>query len=159
MPPHIIEDCLVAKPRLPKLNQSVGNLLRRASRGLSRRLEAGIESGGISTGVWYYLRVLWEEDGLTQSELSDRLGVMGPTTVSALDRLERKGLVKRERVDDDKRKIMVKLTPKGRALEEKMAPIAVGILEEALAGLSPIERQEFLRMLTLVDSNLESGRE
>lgn len=144
---------------MPKLETSLGNLVRRASRGISRDLESRIEKHGISIGMWYFLRVLWEEDGLTQGELSDRLGVMGPTTVSALERMERSGLVDRVRSEDDKRRVIVTLTSKGRALKAKMAPIARAVVVDAARGLSEPEILELKRMLAIVVRNVDEAPE
>src|SRR5579884_675091 len=77
------------------LFNSVPALMRQVYRGLSRGMEQRSIKYGISIGTWYFLRVLWEKDGVTQSELSDRIGIVGPTTVMAINRMVRDGLVVR----------------------------------------------------------------
>ena len=66
-------------------DSSIGYVLRDTYRGFSRVLQSKIAPHGVSIGQWYFLRVLWEEDGLTQRELSQRVGMMEPTTVTALN--------------------------------------------------------------------------
>src|SRR5688500_9458427 len=93
---------------------SSGYLVRDAHRAFQKVLERRIAPFGVSRGQWYFLRVLWQEDGLTQRELSDRVGTMEPTTVIALQSMERAGLISRVRRSDDRRKTRVFLTPAGR---------------------------------------------
>src|SRR6266511_889072 len=65
-------------------SESSGYLVRDAHRAFQRLLERRIAAYGVTRGQWYFLRVLWNEDGLTQRELSARVGMMEPTTVIAL---------------------------------------------------------------------------
>jgi DNA-binding MarR family transcriptional regulator len=98
------------KAQLP-LAESSGFLVRDANRAFQRLLEKRIAGYGLKRGQWYFLRVLWAEDGLSQRELSARVGTMEPTTVIALRSMERSGLIRRVRSADDKRKAQVRLTP------------------------------------------------
>ncbi len=73
------------------LGGSLGYLVRDANRAFQRLLERRISPHGVTRGQWYFLRVLWEEDGLSQRELSARVGMMEPTTVIALRGMEKAG--------------------------------------------------------------------
>src|SRR5262245_43196205 len=75
--------------------ESAGYLVRDAHRAFQKLLEKRIAASGIARGQWYFLRVLWIEDGLSQRELSTRVGMMEPTTVIALRRMEKAGLRRR----------------------------------------------------------------
>ena len=75
------------------------------NRAFQRLLEKRIAAYGVKRGQWYFLRVLWTEDGLSQRELSARVGTMEPTTVIALRSMEKSGLIRRVRSADDKRKV------------------------------------------------------
>src|SRR5882672_11202367 len=83
--------------------ESSGYLVRDAHRAFQRLLGKRIAAYGITRGQWYFLRVLWTEDGLSQRELSARVGMMEPTTVIALRSMEKSGLIRRVRSTDDKR--------------------------------------------------------
>src|SRR6185295_2987772 len=96
--------------------ESAGYLVRDAHRAFQRLLEKRIAAHGITRGQWYFLRVLWTEDGLSQRELSTRVGMMEPTTVIALRSMETAGLIRRVRSADDKRRAQVRLTPKAQRL-------------------------------------------
>lgn len=92
------------------LAESAGFLVRDANRAFQRLLEKRIAPYGVARGQWYFLRVLWTEDGLSQRELSARVGTMEPTTVIALRTMEKSGLIRRVRSTDDKRRSHVWLS-------------------------------------------------
>lgn len=140
------------------LATSVGYQLRMAHRASQRYLQERIEPHGVTLGMWYFLRALWQEDGLTQRELSHRIGTMEPTTLSAIAGMEKSGLVLRERNAADRRKLHVWLTPKGRALKATLMPLAVGVVEKATEGFSPEDRERFLAYLGMVQRNLADPR-
>jgi DNA-binding MarR family transcriptional regulator len=121
------------------LDQSVPYLMRQTSRLFMRLLERRIARHGITIGMWFFLRALWEEDNLTQAELSDRVGVVGATTVSAVERLEREGWIARRRSEIDKRAIHVSLTPAGRQLEAEIGHHAKDAADFGLQALGPEE--------------------
>jgi DNA-binding MarR family transcriptional regulator len=99
--------------------------------------------------------MLWEKDGSTQRELGERVGINGPTMVAALNSMERAGLVKRVQNRDDRRKINVFLTERGRKVKSKLWPMAAEVLAIGLSGLSQAQVQSLNKMLTRVRVNLE----
>lgn len=133
---------------------SVGYQLRMANRATQRYLQARIEPYGVTPGMWYFLRALWQEEALTQRELSRRIGTMEPTTLSALAAMERAGLVTRERDGRDRRKLTVLLTEKGKALKAVLLPLATQVVDQATAGFSPEDKARFLGYLAAVQRNL-----
>ncbi|WP_188713498.1 MarR family winged helix-turn-helix transcriptional regulator, partial [Croceicoccus mobilis] len=92
---------------------SIGYQIRLTHRLMQKLLQLKIEQFGVTLGMWYFLRVLWDQDGLTQKELSDLVGTMEPTTLSAIASMEQRGIVARVRNAADKRKINIFLTPYG----------------------------------------------
>lgn len=135
-------------------NNSIGYLSRIAFRSFSRALEKRTLPHGVTAGQWRFLRVLWREDGLTQRELSRRVGMREPTTVTALKSLEKSGFVRRKQSEDDRRKIHVFLTPTAKKLQAELAPCVAEVNEIALRGLSPEEVTTLRRLLQHVGRNL-----
>jgi len=135
---------------------SVGYQIRATHRALQRFLQFKIEPHGIPLGMWYFLRALWHEDGLTQRELSDRVGTMEPTTLSAILIMEKKGLVRRVRNQDDRRKWHIHLTPKGRALKTRLLPLAREVVDTAVQNLSRGEVTQLLKGLAEVQKSLHA---
>jgi len=136
----------------------VAFLLRDAQRSLSRALADRIAGHGVTIGQWYFLRALWEEDGLTQRELSQRVGMMEPTTVAALNGMERRKLVRRVRNQRDRRKINIHLTELGQNLRNTLMPCEEEVNMLAVDGLSGAERRALHKALQQVARNLNNNR-
>jgi DNA-binding MarR family transcriptional regulator len=141
------------------LAESSGFLVRDANRAFQRLLEKRINAYGLKRGQWYFLRVLWNEDGLTQRELSTRVGTMEPTTVIALRSMEKAGLIRRVRDADDKRKAQVWLTPKAERLRDELLVVARGITDAAEQGVSSGELELFRRVIARMTANLDRVKE
>jgi DNA-binding MarR family transcriptional regulator len=135
--------------------RSVGFVVREVWRLYARCLQPRIAREGVSIGMWFILRMLWDEDGTTQRELGGRVGINGPTMVTALNSMERAGLVKRVHNQDDRRKINVFLTKRGRELKRKLWPMAAEVLALSMAGLTRSEVQSLSEMLAQLRANLE----
>jgi MarR family transcriptional regulator, organic hydroperoxide resistance regulator len=138
-------------------DQSVGYLVRETHRAFLRALGTRVSRHGVSIGMWYFLRALWEEDGLTQRELSRRVRMMEPTTATALESMERRGLISRTRNSLDRRKINIYLTGEGRRLREALLPYAMEVNRAALAGIPvkkiPLLREQLDRMRHNLDAD------
>ncbi len=136
------------------LDAGLSQIVRDLNRAFTRSLQARIAVHGVTMGQWFFLRALWEQDGLTQRELSQRVGMMEPTTVTALNGMERRGLVQRVRNPHDRRKVNIFLTAKGRALRDVLVPCAREVNDIALDGVDPEEVGEFLALLRRMTVNL-----
>jgi DNA-binding MarR family transcriptional regulator len=118
-------------------NDRLAHLVRDAARALGRSLSVRLAEHHVSFGHWSFLRVLWVEDRLTQRELSERVGVMEPTTSSAIKTMERLGYVVRRQHEGDRKKVYIHLTPKGRLLEKRLVPMAEETNRVAIEGVAP----------------------
>ena len=136
--------------------ESVGYQVRATHRALQRFLQFKIEPHGITTGMWYFLRALWHEDGLTQRELSVRVGTMEPTTLSAILVMEKKGLVRRVRNASDRRKWHIHLTPKGRTAKTRLLPLAREVVDTAVQNLSRGDVTQLLKALAEVQNSVHA---
>lgn len=125
------------------LDVSLGNVVRIAHRLLIRDLDKALSSVGVSRGQWYFLNALWQEDGLTQRELSDRVGMKEPTTALALNGMEKSHLVYRVRDTGDLRKVRVYLTEAGHGMRNILLPMIKTINDRATAGISPQDLATF----------------
>lgn len=144
-----------AEPLEFQPQHSVGYLLRDTYRAFSKVLQARISAHGVSIGQWYFLRVLWEEDGLTQRELSQRVGMMEPTTVTALNGMEKRGYVKRVRNATDRRKVNIFLTEKGRALRARLLPHAAEVNRIASKNATTQDIEKIRSVLNNMKENLD----
>lgn len=129
------------------LENSFGHLVRSIYRMQGQHLQARLAEDGISFGCWYFLRVLWLEDMITQRELSLRTGVNEATTRTAVDRMEAEKLVTRRVDAKDRRKRYIRLTPRARELKPTLIKFADDLNTMMLLPLSGDEKSTFLRHL------------
>jgi DNA-binding MarR family transcriptional regulator len=132
----------------------LAHLVKDATRALVRALQMRLVEHGVSFGHWTFLRILWEHDGPTQRELSEQAGVMEPTTFSALKAMEKLGYVARRQLPENRKNIYVFLTPKGRALKEKLVPLAEDVNRVAVAGISAEDVSRSREILLAIIENL-----
>lgn len=135
--------------------ESVGFVVREVWRSFARCLQPRIAREGVSIGMWFVLRMLWDEDGMSQRELSERVGINGPSMVTAINSMERAGLVKRVQHRTDRRKINIFLTERGRKLKSKLWPMAAEVLTLGLSGLTANQVKSLNKMLMQILLNLE----
>lgn len=153
-----LPDAGAATPPFP-LEESVGYQLRLTHRYFAQELQDLLQPHGLPSGMWYFLRVLWEQDGLSQREISQLVGATAPTTVEQLRKMEQRGFIRRVQAPSDKRKIQVFLTEQGRALEPKLLPLAEQVVDTATRGFSPADVEALRAILSRMQDNLaQAGR-
>lgn len=129
------------------LSESATYLSSLLAKGFSRSLLTRAAELGFSPGQFPVLIELWNEDGLTQREILDRLEIEQATLANTLSRMERDGLIRREPHPRDKRAVRNFLTEKGRAIETE-AMVAAGQADEALfKGFRRFERELMLEYM------------
>lgn len=136
-------------------DRSFGYQVRRCHRRFDRLLNARLAAHDIKTGFWYYLRVLWIGDHVTQKYLSDMTNVAENTTVSMIEGMVNAGLVQRVFDDKDRRKRLIKLTEKGRSLKSGLMGYAVEINQTATQGIEAEELAICRKVLGQMSENLE----
>ncbi len=135
---------------------SPGYIVRDTHLAFARALRARLHPHGMTPGQYFFLRALWIEQGLSQRELSRRVGTTEPTTASALRLLEKKGLVRRVRNRNDRRTINIFLTAEGSGLKDELLAHAIDINAAAVAGLPQADIDRALELLRRMGENLES---
>jgi len=140
----------------PQSEERIAHLTRLAARGFTRSLQLRLDGFDLTFGHWAFLRILWDEDGLTQRALSERANLTEPTTHSALVKLEKLGYVKRKNLKGNNRRQHSFLTKRGRDARKMLEPLALEVNEIAVNGLSEKEIVVFRKILTVVIENLAS---
>jgi MarR family transcriptional regulator, organic hydroperoxide resistance regulator len=125
---HLVDDIL-----------AVYHLIRRTSHPIHRE--------EITPEQYWLLRLLRRNGALSISELAEALGVTGSSVTTACKRLEKAGLVKRERQQDDERMVRVMLTSQGHEHVEAWQLRRRKIVEQWLAGLEPQEQDMLQHLL------------
>jgi DNA-binding MarR family transcriptional regulator len=124
--------------------RSAGFLANHMARLFAKGLQQNIKPLGLAPAQFMTLLALWEEDGLTQRELVERLDVEQATMANTLTRMERDRLIERRAHPEDGRSQSIHLTPKAVALRGPATDAARAVNGEALGGLSEEERRTFL---------------
>ncbi len=137
------------------IEESLGYIVNYAARALSRELSQRLVAHGALKGQWAVLMFLWAQEGQTQRELSRQVAIEDATMVRTIDRMERDGLVRRERNPQDRRQIKIFLTEKGSALRDTLVPEAIAGNQSAMRGLSEDEQRQLLDLLRRVIGALE----
>ena len=135
-------------------NDRMAHLIKDSTRVFLRSLQVRLARHDVQLGHWTFLRILWEQDGLTQRELSDEAGFMEPTTVIALRSMESLGYVTREHRPDNRKNLYVFLTPKGRRLKQALVPLAEEVNAIALTGVCDNDIAASRRALLAMIDNL-----
>lgn len=132
---------------------SFGHNLRMANRLTQKLLAARVAHLNLTIAQWYSLRALWEEDGITQSDLAERASIAGPALVAAVTGLVERGFLTRRPHEGDRRKILLDLTAEGHALKAEGLRASLDVNGEALRGIDPAKVQAALKVLRAAQSN------
>ncbi|MDA8161318.1 MAG: MarR family transcriptional regulator [Desulfobacteraceae bacterium] len=106
-----------------KIENCLGFIANRFVKEFQRSFDAKLSRYGLTCAQFCVLVKLFEEDGLTQTKLAERLYIENPTLVRTLDRLESSDLIERRRDEGDRRTYHIYLLPKARELK--------GVIEKA----------------------------
>ncbi|HEY3566421.1 MAG TPA: MarR family transcriptional regulator [Thermoanaerobaculia bacterium] len=141
------------KPFRSRGQEVVVALLRTADL-IRRTVGRVLEPHDITPQQYNVLRILRGagEQGLPTLEIAERMIEQAPGVTRLLDRLEVKGLVRRQRCAQDRRQVLCWLTPAGLELVERLDEPVDSADAEAVAMLTPEEQEKLLRMLDAVRS-------
>ncbi len=144
-----------AKPaRAPGLGFLTGRLTRQIVWGLASKMTPH----GVMPAQFPVLRVLYRLETSTQMELARLCGVEQPSMAATLVRMEKAGLIVRVPDPEDARRRLVRLTPHGEEVLHIMTDAAHDVYDEAVAGLSDAEVDQFLAVCARLSENLERLR-
>jgi MarR family transcriptional regulator, organic hydroperoxide resistance regulator len=152
MPKKLNERTRVAGP--PSIG--IGKLLRRAHMAFSREFRDRLAVEGATFGEFIHLERLWAEDGLSQTELSRRVGIETASSTAILDTLEKRGYIRRERNSADRRTINVFVTPAGAKLKLKLLACAKATNMRARRGMTQVDILAFFSLVQRIADNLEA---
>ncbi len=127
-----------------RLDNQLCFLFHRIGRELNAAYRPLLADLGLTYPQYLVMLVLWERDGLGVGELGERLDLDSGTLSPLLRRLERAGLVRRERATSDERRVAIHLTDRGHGLQERAAGIPEAIarcLVDDAAGYAAMKGQ------------------
>ena len=135
-------------------DERMTHLIRTAFRCTSSALQRRLKQHDVLYGHWTFLRILWQTDGLTQRQLSEQADVTEPSTVTALQAMEKLGYITRQKMPGNKKQIRVFLSAKGMSLRSLIVPCAEDVNRIVVAGIPTEDLAATRRTLLAVIENL-----
>lgn len=134
----------------------VSTLLKKTNRLLIKRANELIKPYAMNHAYTYILMELYNEDGLTQSELVQLLEVEQPTVVRTLDRMDRDGFITRKPSALDRRVVHIFLTEQAKLAKKNLDKCSKTLNNEILAGFSADEKIKLHELLIRLLDNLKN---
>ena len=135
--------------------QAISNIYRAAAAVRRRAERTVLVEHNLSWGGFTALWVLWVWDEMETAKLAAECGLSKGTLTGLLSTLEKQDLVRRERVEYDRRRVMVSLTDVGLATIEDVFPRFNQFETEMTGGLAHAEKDELARLLRQVINNAD----
>ena len=137
-----------------KLDHSYGLLIARVALIHRIRISEYLSEHNLYVGQEMLLKCLWNQDGLSQKEIADLMGIQAATATLMVIRMERSGFVVRKTDPEDQRVSLVYLTDLGRSLQSAVEEGWIAIEQQILEGFSLEERLLLRRYLEQIYKNL-----
>jgi DNA-binding MarR family transcriptional regulator len=134
-------------------SHSATYLAGQLAKGFARSLQQRANVLGFSPGQFPVLLELWQEDGLTQKQLLDKLEVEQATLANTLGRMERDGLIDRNPHPGDKRAQIITLTELGRDLERQATNAASEADAALFDGFRQFEQELMIEYMRKIVEN------
>ena len=135
---------------MERIEECISFLLGKAYQQVNQAAKRRLAPFGVTPVQYALLKVLWERDGLTGSELGDRLVLDSATITGILDRLERAGLLERRADATDRRIHRIFVTAQGRGLQATLDREMDALNIAFLAGLAPADAARLRAQLALL---------
>jgi MarR family transcriptional regulator for hemolysin len=136
----------------PRFSAALHNTARAWRQGIDRQLK----DLGLSQAGWMTIAMVAKAtEPPSQKQLADLLGVEGPTIVAMVDRLVTSRLVVREASTLDRRVKLIRLTPAGDALYDRVKVVADAFRQSVLDGLDPAAIDAATLLLETIQRRIE----
>jgi MarR family transcriptional regulator, lower aerobic nicotinate degradation pathway regulator len=129
------------------IEKSVGFLLAKAYQRACALFKEEFDRYDMTPQQFGLLAFLWQEDGLSQAELSARSQIDRTTMGGIIDRLEKEGLIERRHHPEDRRAYQVFLTGTGKSLEDELCTLGHTVQTKVNSPLTTDEQLILVRLL------------
>ncbi len=132
-----------------KMEYQVGFTLSRATWAMNNFVNRMLKENGladISVAYFAVLQTLWEIDGLSITDLGEKVQLEKSTMTSLIDRMEGAGLLRREDHPSDRRAYRICLTPLGKELEEKLDEVVQRAYRQLTQGIAEKDLQRSIEV-------------
>ena len=137
------------------LEQSIPFLLHRISTVFAQTMLEDLRPAGVNVNRWRVLSSLKSRGESTIGELSAFIGARQPVISRIISEMQEDGLVERKQSNKDQRVTRLRLTRSGNSLFNRLYPSIQRRREKALEGLSQLERSQLIKILRVIEKNLD----
>ncbi len=120
-------------------------------------LSKELNKGSVSYAQFFLLGYLANENYLTMTDISKKMGHSTAAATGLVDRLEKLGYVQRLHASEDRRKVMVEITPKGIELVERIRDDITASLVELMVDLDDNEQEALLKTYGKISTYVRSN--
>lgn len=140
-------------------HRGAGFLLTDSARLLRKLIDRRLQPLGLSRAQWSVLAILYNHEGVSQSQISHELEIEKSTAGRLIDQVEKSGWIERRPIPGDRRLWSIHLTERARQLLVEVESVILHAREEMLRGLSDEQQQALTDLLQTVKSNLSGALE
>ncbi len=137
---------------------SIGSVVKQLQASLTRMMDQRMAPMGLTATQWRPLALIRYHKVNTPAELSRRADIDTGAMTRALDRLEAKKFITRQRCADDRRSVRIELTEAGNAVAEQILPAIAAVLNTHLRGFTKDEVELFISMALRMLGNGEQAQ-
>lgn len=136
---------------------NIGFIVNKTAKAFVRALESELrEKVGVTVGQWKVMVMLINQDGLTQKEIAERLGLEGPTIIPIIDKMEKDDLVVRKVDPSDRRNNKIYRTEKANELWNEMLKCATKVRQVSLKDIPEVNIDITKKVLEHIYQNLRN---
>ncbi len=140
---------VTSSDKIIALTLDIGRLMRQKMMELSQK-------HGVNIQQLHALLMVAEHEGITMKEFADALHVTSPSATSFAERLVRLGWVARKHDQENRKRIHLNLTPKGKLLLQNKMRERARIMKSIISHLPSHDQREFARILTQLSHSLRT---
>ncbi|SEU11846.1 MarR family winged helix-turn-helix transcriptional regulator [Paenibacillus sp. NFR01] len=147
------ENSGIAKPaeQLPNQEEAMSLklfvVLSKAYRSLMDQAVKDMKSHGLASAEFMVLEVLYHRTRIPLQQIGEKILVTSGSITYNIDKLEKRGLLRRVPCSDDRRVTYAEITEAGRELFDDIFPKHTASIHQLMGGLDPEEKQQAIKLL------------
>jgi homoprotocatechuate degradation regulator HpaR len=143
----LLDDAAMPSDRFQLKHRNLPLLLLQAREGIFARFRPLLNAVGLTEQQWRVVRALLDHGPLEPRQIGEVCCLSSPSLTGILARMDDMGLVQRERLEHDQRRVLVSVTEKGESLAADLAPQIEATYQALEAQIGPRFTQDLYAML------------
>lgn len=134
-------------------------VLMKASKSIEERVKRDIKRYGVSVTEFTILEALYHKGPLTVQQICDAVLINSGSMTYVIDKLQKRGMLKRFPSHQDRRVIQVQITDEGNKIMDEIFPQHQAVIEEIFADIELDDQKKLIAMLKTIGSKANNERE